>query len=370
MDNWRIIESAFDPQKQSHKETVFTIGNGYLGVRGTFEEGVSERKATTLIHGVFDDSLVYSTELVNVPNWLDFNIFVNGEWLRMGRGKVLSYQRELDLRTGVLTRKVRWQSPKEETLDLEIERFASMADEHVLGIRCRATAVNFSGTLEFRAGIPGHVNNSGWVHLEWNDQGRIDAQSAYLEVQTRATKIKLCEAIRLALDGVEAGSYEYWDTTLSPTLTTRINVIPGEQVTAEKLVAVFTSRDTPDPKAAAQGKLAEAAGQGYGVLRQANDAAWAKEWERCNILIEGDDEADRALRYSLFQLLIAAPRHDDRVSIPAKSLSGYGYRGHVFWDTEVFILPFLIYTRPEIARNLLIYRYHTLTGDRVVSQYS
>ena len=81
-------------------------------------------------------------------------------------------------------------------------------------------------------------------------------------------------------------------------------------------------------------------------------------------MIEGDAKADRAMRFGLFQLLIAAPRHDDRVSIEAKSLSGFGYHGHIFWDTEIFILPFFTYVHPEIARNLLRYRYRTLTGAR------
>jgi kojibiose phosphorylase len=116
------------------------------------------------------------------------------------------------------------------------------------------------------------------------------------------------------------------------------------------------------------GALAEAAAEGYDAPRAASDAAWADAWDACDIVIEGDDEADRAVRYSLFQLLIAAPRHDERVSISAKSLSGPGYYGHVFWDTEIFMLPFFIYTQPHLARNLLLYRYHTLPGARRVAE--
>ncbi|MFZ6020709.1 MAG: glycosyl hydrolase family 65 protein, partial [Chloroflexota bacterium] len=99
-------------------------------------------------------------------------------------------------------------------------------------------------------------------------------------------------------------------------------------------------------------------------LWESHARAWQREWERCDVLIEGDDRAHLAVRFSLFQLLAAAPRQDERVSIGAKALSGYGYRGHVFWDTEIFMLPFFTYTRPEIARNLLSYRYHTLEGAR------
>jgi trehalose/maltose hydrolase-like predicted phosphorylase len=111
-------------------------------------------------------------------------------------------------------------------------------------------------------------------------------------------------------------------------------------------------------------ELEAAVARGYDGLRAASDAAWGTEWGACNVTIEGDDEADLALRYNLFQLLVAAPRHDERVSVPARALSGFGYRGHVFWDTDVFVLPFFTYTRPAIARNLLMYRYHTLPGAR------
>jgi kojibiose phosphorylase len=143
-----------------------------------------------------------------------------------------------------------------------------------------------------------------------------------------------------------------------------LSVRRGERVRADKLVALVTSREADDVRGVAQARLRSAAERGYDDVRASNDAAWASEWDSCNVTIEGDDEADLALRFSLFQLLIAAPRDDDRVSIPAKTLSGFGYRGHVFWDTEIFILPFFTFTRPRIARNLLMYRYHTLPGAR------
>ncbi len=367
MRNWHVTETTFDPQALHHKETVFTIGNGYLGTRGAFEEGYPGEQAITLVHGLFDDVPVVHTELVNAPNWLDFIVSIAGERFHMDCGTVLDYRRDLDLRTGVLTRTVRWQSPAGHTLDIVFERFASLADEHVLGIRCRVTSVDFSGAVEFRAGVSGHVDNDGFQHWEWLAQGAIEGY-AYLEVRTKSTHLDLCEACHLTLsDGAET-AHIFQDGPWSPTLIVRAILHPGETVTADKLVTIFSARDTAEPRAAALHSLADATAQGYDALRVASDAAWVAEWEASNITIEGDDEADLALRYSLFQLLIAAPRHDDRVSIAAKSLSGLGYRGHVFWDTETFVLPFFSYTRPEIARNMLLYRYHTLAGARRKAQ--
>ena len=367
MNNRYIIEETFDPQALHHKETVFTIGNGYLGTRGAFEEGYPGEQAMTLIHGLFDDTPIVHTELVNAPNWIHFVVVIGGERFRMERGAVLAYRRELDLATGVLSRTVRWRSPAGHTVDIAFERFASLADEHVLGVRCRLTSVDFSGPVELRAGLPGFVENTGLLHWEWRDQSRLDASSVYLELQTRASKQALGMAAHLHVSGA-AATLSMQDCDWMPTLVASAEVVPGQTLVADKLVAVYTARDVPDVRAAASYKLETAIAAGYEVLRAANAIAWAAEWESADVSIEGDDEADLALRYSLFQLLIAAPRNDDRVSIPAKALSGWGYRGHVFWDTEIFMLPFFTFMRPELARNMLHYRYHTLPGARRKAQ--
>ena len=367
MDNWHIIETAFDPDALHHKETVYTLGNGYLGTRGAFEESYPSAMPLTLVQGLFDDAPIVNTELVNAPNWLHLIVLINGERFRMERGELLDYRRDLDLRTGVLRRTVRWRSPAGETVELAFERFASLADPHVLGVRCRVTSVDAAGEVEIRAGVPGHVDNQGFVHWEWRDQGRVGERGAYLSVETRATGMRLCEACDLRVEAETPVTYAVQDCDWTPTVMARTTLAPGESVTADKVVTLFTSQDGPEPRGATFEALEAAAEQGDVALCAANDAAWAKTWAACNVTIEGDDEADRALRYSLFQLLIAAPQDDEHVSIPAKSLSGWGYRGHVFWDTEIFMLPFFIHTQPALARNMLMYRYHTLPGARHVA---
>jgi kojibiose phosphorylase len=218
--------------------------------------------------------------------------------------------------------------------------------------------------LEFRAATEGHVDTAGWVHWEWVGQGSSSPQVDYLQVRTKSTGIELCEASYLAVEADESPAYAFWDSQWSPTLVSTSAIKPGGTLRVVKIVSIFTTRETENPKRAALEKIDEAIREGYKTLRTAHQVAWKREWDLCDVIIEGYDEADRALRYSLFQLLIAAPRNESRVSIAAKTLSGIGYRGHVFWDTEIFILPFFIYTRPEIARNLLFYRYHTLPGAR------
>ncbi len=364
MDNWIISEDNFDSTVLSSKETVFTIGNGYLGTRGTFEEGFPGETSATLLHGVFDDVPIGFSELANTPNWLDLRIYMNGQIFRLDEGKILSYKRILNLRTATLHRDVAWLSPAGNTLRFEFERFASLANEHLLALRCRITSMDYCGALELRASLAGHVENNGWTHWNGQEQGQTAENLAYLCMQTRKTGIALCEAFDMKLIEGAPLQENFWDSLGAPEKILKTHLQIGQSVSVEKLVSVFTSRDTTDPKTDALETLRSVRSKGYEGLWAEHCSAWEGEWEVSNILIEGDDKADRAMRYSLFQLLIAAPRHDDRVSIAAKSLSGFGYRGHTFWDTEIFILPFFTYTRPEIASNLLRYRYHTLDGAR------
>ncbi len=364
-EQWQVVEDAVPTGKMVRsRETLFTIGNGYLGTRGSFEEGFPGDQPVTLVHGVFDDAPVVYTELVNVPNWMRMTLLLNGERFRLDQGEVLAYRRSLDLRSGVLKRVLRWRSPAGQTVEIESERWASMARPHVLGVRYRLTALDFSGTVEVRAELDGRVHNDRLVHLEPVAQGALDAQSVYLHTRTIATQLDIIEACTVQAYGGRERSVSTRDCESLPAVSVRAALLPGETLVVDKLVSVYTSRETSAPFDQTLKTLQAAAQQGYAALRYENARAWVPEWEAADVLIEGDDEADLGVRYSIFQLLIAGPRHDERVNIGARTLSGFGYRGHAFWDTEIFMLPLFTFTRPQIARNLLMYRYHTIEGAR------
>jgi trehalose/maltose hydrolase-like predicted phosphorylase len=356
---WNVTEEAFDPKKQHHKETIFTIGNGYLSTRGAFEEGYPNDSRATFVHGVFDDVPLVFTELANAPDWLPIHVYLNGERFSLGDGIVESFERWLDLRTGLLTRSVRWRSSAGHKATLNFERFASLQDEHLFCVRCQITP-EFDGELEIRASLQGNMDNDGFSHWSWVSQGERD-EAYYLQNQTRATGMDVALAMRL-VSMSDATSFAYWDAQNVPTVRMTFSAKRGEPITVDKFVGIATSRDTQDVVGMAVDHALAA--QSWESAFEANQHAWSREWERCDIEIEGDDEAQLAIRFNLFQLLIAAPRHDSRVNIGAKTLSGFGYRGHSFWDTEIFMLPLFIYTAPEIARNLLDYRYQRLSGAR------
>ena len=369
--DWTLIEPEFDPTKLRARETVFTIGNGYLGTRGSFEEGYPKALPITLINGLYDDVPVAYTELANCPDWLFLVVIINGEQFRLDAGEILAYERRLDLRHGVLSRSIRWRSPIGNTVDLKFERFASLADEQVLALRCQITPIDFDGTIEVQSSINGYPENQGfdhWVHL---NRGKTE-QGVWLHVRTRSTEIELGMAAKMTTIEHQCRSAVI-NTPDCPTLTTTFIAIAGQSISVEKLVTVFTSGETKSPVQAAQAKLAEL--PAYAILLAAHQQAWNAMWEHSDIEIEGDIDAQLAVRYNLFQLFIGGctdrgSLDTDPDSVPAKTLSGFGYRGHIFWDTEIFILPFFTFTQPAIARSLLNYRYDTLPGARRKAAHS
>ena len=314
----------------------------------------------TLVHGVFDDVPIVFTELANAPDWLALGIYLDGERFSLDTGTLRSYERRLDFSTGLLTRRVHWVSPSGKGVDLTFERFASLDDEHLLCLRCRAVP-DFDGRLEFHPSLNGNPDNEGFTHWVWIEQGCREGNVVFLHSRTRKTAIELAIAMRVSASH-PADQDSYWDADNRPTRNLVYSARQGEAITIEKYVAIATSRDTKDPVGMALEHVKGS--RGWEVEFEAQRKAWREVWERMDVVIEGDEEAQLAVRASLFHLFISAPRHDNRVNIGAKTLSGFGYRGHSFWDTETFMLPVFIYTAPEIARNLLNYRYQRLPAAR------
>jgi kojibiose phosphorylase len=357
---WSVSDDSLNPGKLQHSETIFTIGNGYLSTRGAFEEGYPGEQRATFVHGVFDAAPVVFTELANAPDWLPLSVYLNDERFSLEHGQILDFQRRLDLRTGVLTRAVRWRSPNGLEATLRFERFASLDSEHLLLIRCTVVP-EFEGIVEFRGSLSGAMDNEGLAHWRWLGQGRKN-NAVYLRNRTRQSGIEIVNAMRMRLARGETIRDEWCDVDNAPTWMISTRAKRGEAIRVEKIVGVFTSRDAPATELAERAVELVDECAGWEAAAEANAAAWAKEWNRADVIIEGDEEAQIAIRFSLFHLLIAAPRHDDRVNIGAKTLSGFGYRGHTFWDTDIYILPYFSYTSPHIARNLLNYRYRNLAG--------
>lgn len=360
---WSIIETSFDPTRLNHSETVFTQGNGYLGTRGVFEERYPGEQRTTFVNGVFDDVPVVFTELVNFPDWLDLEIILNGERFNLTEGNLISFERCLDLRNGLLLRRIRWTSPQGLTTELKFKRFISFADVHFACLQVEITAEDYSGSIEIRSGLDACTDNLNFKHWKLLEQGFND-HMYWLHLKTQKTGIEAGISQRLQITAAAPLQETFWDTYGRPTLATETLITIGQPIQIEKVVAIVTSREEVDPLEFSKTKLSAVPKFGWKYLWNPHELHWQENWRRSDIIIEGDEEAQLAIRFNIYNLLIAAPCNDEYVNIGAKTLSGFGYRGHSFWDTEIFMLPFFTFTQPEIAHNLLSYRFHNLKGAR------
>lgn len=362
---WEVKEFPFYPERLPHTETILTVGNGLVGVRGSFEEGYPDDTPTTLVAGIFDHKegeLV--PELVAMPNWLALTVTVNDEQFRLDRGTILGFERVLDLRTATLRRGVLWLSPAGTIVRFAFERFASLANPHVLALRVLVQVlsgghhqIQVTSALDTTMENPGPVNH--WAECNTGtDKDRLTFQGV-----TQQSRYQVAMHCALVVEGAQPN---WTDTSASnlPRHTATFAVEANDKVFVSKLMALHTTRDSGNPVQRCQTTLQQAATSGYDGLKQAHDAAWAQYWDQLDIVIEGDELAQRALRFCTYHLLIATPTKDERVSIAAKTLSGFGYKGHVFWDTDLFMLPPLTLSAPEKARRLLMYRYHNLPGAR------
>jgi trehalose/maltose hydrolase-like predicted phosphorylase len=367
---WKIVEYPFYPEKQLFYETIFSIGNGYLGSRAAFEEGFEGDTPATLVHGIFDHAPgALVPELVNVPNWIGIRFSVDGTPFRMDTsakdllkpkgGVMLGYQRRLLMNQALLKREALFRAESGGTVRVTFERFASLADVHVLAQRVTITAIDGEPKIDLEAFLEGNVSNNNWMH--WTDMYTVSENGVMtISAKTQQSGYVIGMASQLVSPNAVTSASE----GVRPAASTSVQLQKEGIAVFEKITTIYTSRDTSDPLSAAKTKLAEAVAKGYDALFLEHTARWQKYWDDSDIEIEGDEQAQTSIRFTTYHVLIAAPQHDDDVSVGAKTLSGLGYKGHVFWDTELFILPPLTLTQPEIARNLLMYRYKRLAGAR------
>jgi kojibiose phosphorylase len=366
---WQFEEFPFHPEKLLYYETIFAIGNGYLSTRAAFEEGYPNDTPATLVHGVYDHTPgALVPELANVPNWLPIRLKIDGtpfqlvnqnhSGLNPPGGALLGYRRTLHLDQGLLRREVLFRAESGAIVRLVFERFASLCDVHVLAQRLQIIPVDGAPEIQLESLIDGDVHNDGKRHWLPDPATVADGNLIGLEVTAQQA------GYRVGLASCLVSECEAHSNVSSAAVHTAVAFKLHQPVTFDKLTSIYTSRDLDQPLGAARRRVGECVAVGYDQLLSDHKAEWGKYWETSDVQIEGDENAQRSIRFTQYHILIAAPRHDERVSIGAKTLSGLGYKGHVFWDTELFIVPPLILTQPGLARNLLMYRYHNLPGAR------
>lgn len=380
LENWLIEEERFDAENLGKCESVFCQGNGYLGVRNALTERYVGEKRGTFVTGTFDCFHENeATELPNFPDttWMEINI--NGRRFSMLKGNVLEYSRVMNLKNGETVRTTVWEDMDGHQIRFTFQRIVSMKDTHVIAERVEIQPLNRDITVTLASGIDGTVTNTGSQHF--TEGSRRIFCGRYLGMVCTTIQSGVAAAIhtghRFFLNGSEKKT-EFLPIIERRAIKVRseLPLKQNEVLTIEKMTVIHTSRDLEyegsrksdwDAYLMEHGRehIATVCAAGYDRLKMDSTNVWRQIWEQEDVKIVSKEPFDQlAVRFAIYHLNIMVKKDDNRVGIGAKALSGEGYKGHSFWDTEIFILPYYLMTQPETARTLLEYRYKNLYGAR------
>ena len=389
-EGWAVRETSLDPAHLRRNETIFAVGNGYLGIRGTLEEGWPDEVRGTYLNGFYDEAPIVYGEIahayarnrqvmLNVADATGLALRLGPEILRLTEGTLLAWERRLDLRAGLLERRLRWRSPGGVEISLSSRRLACLERPHVAALEWTLVVAGAPRPLRIEATLEGETSNQSST-----DDPRIGARFPHRPLETTGLEAKR-HAVLLEQRTRNTGFalacaviHEVDDSALGPGAvvesTTRgervVTCIEAPRPTAApirlvKYIAYATSldREPGEPAARARSEAAAARGAGFERLAEEQAERLGRFWAVSDVRVGGDESLQQSLRYNLYSLLAAAGR-DGRTSVAAKGLTGQGYEGHYFWDTEIYVLPFFAYTHPEMARALVRYRCGTLDAAR------
>ncbi len=367
---WLLVDDGFTLAREHEVESLFAIGNGYVGNRGSLAEGSPLSAPATFASGVFELSPRPGSvpALFVLPDWAGIRAWILGQPLSMDQGAMLEHRRILDLRRGLLWREWRHRDPNGRITRVVGFRFASLADRHLLAQSVVFTPENYSGEvrLETCIGLPPDVLSvtPPETYKARRSATRPNVLPLTLRSPGRDVVVAIAAASQVVTHGQDAGTRDMDITDRRITERFRLEVDIGAEYRMDRLVSIYTSRETTEPAEAAVAHVNRYFPGGVQRATAAHGTAWDARWRDCEIEIHGDDSIQRAIRFAEYHLISAANPEDDRVSIGARALTGEAYKGHVFWDTEIYMVPFFSFTHPRSARALLAYRYHTLDRAR------
>ena len=378
---WKVVETGLDKERMRLSESLTSTGNGYMGMRGNFEEDYTgDTHLGTYIGGVwFPDKTrvgwwkngypLYFGKVINAVRLNGIHVEVDGETLDLNTAQVEAFYRELDMQNGLFLRRFTVRTAGG-SVQVEAERFVSLAQKELLAVRYRLTP-DYDVHVVMRPYLDANVRNldSNYEETFWDMLEEEETEDALaLLTKTKENpfgtpRFAVSAAMSCWADGLEMAGRRldsgYVETRYEG------DVAAGEDAVMEKYALCFTSRDydekvlsTLSLKAAARAREV-----GYDALRDAHTAAWRDRWAGCDVNIQGDDAAQQGIRFNLFQLLSTYSGDDARLNIGPKGFTGEKYGGATYWDTEAYCLPvYMAIAGQDVAKQLLLYRWLQLDG--------
>lgn len=387
VDPWSLVERGFNPAAVPLSETLFALANGYLGVRGSFEEGLPSHEHGTFVNGFHETwPIVHPEEayglasvgqtILGLPDATAITLHIDDEPMLLSHGRLLTHERRLDLRRGVVEREFEWESPSGVRLRVRSHRFVSFVHRHLAAFRFEIRVVAGHGRLVLSSRLVNRQNEAAEHEL---DPRRAASLAGAVEpLQWEAVGDRLTLSIRTRNSGMMAacGAQHVLTANTDPQSGHRaaadevateytVEAQPGTTLRLDKFAVYHASAEAPlaDLAHRVDRTLQDAIGEGFDKLLASQRQYLDDFWAQADVRVEGDRAIQQAVRWNLFQLAQATLRADGQ-GVPAKGLTGGGYDGHYFWDTEIYLLPFLIHASPQIARDLLRFRHGMLDAAR------
>jgi alpha,alpha-trehalose phosphorylase len=395
-DEWNVIEKAFHREFLAQSETMAALGNGYLGMRGCPEEGGPNAENATLINGFYETwPIVYGEEaygfaktgqtICNVTDSKIIKLFIDDEPFWLPDAKLLSYDRRLNMKSGTLDREILWETPAGKQVSIRSRRLVSFENRHVAAISYCVTLLNAKAFVVISSEMTADERGG---RVDSDDPRLAKALGRVLHPQAsyaKGQRIVLCHATEKSRLTVACATDHALETSCPHTdkivyrddfgqVAFTIEARPGDPIQLTKYMVYHTSQTASAEELCgrAEWTLDRVTAQGFQPLLTSQEQYMDDFWRRSDVRIKDvrEDrtkrstvEIQQAIRFNLFHMLQASARAED-AGVPAKGLTGKAYEGHYFWDTEIYVLPFLIYTSPRIAKNLLAFRHKMLPQAR------
>ena len=360
---------------QKKYETLMCLGNGYIGMRSAFCEEYPDQSKLTLIAGLYDHQPNEDEELFALPDASKISISLNGKEIAPLHSGSSNYKRSLNLKNGLMSYSYDC-AYEEHNFDVSVahRRFVSMDQLHLTVFETAITARK-DAELTVKASIDSKQTFSGTQHIFEEEREVLEDDVMWYggRAACNETKFRVANRMVIYVNGEEScGNQQYGTGRRYVGTKANLSIKSGDEVKVLRYVLYYTENDaewcgkSPElMREAMQREMKYVSAKSFDALLDESAKVWANRWNKCDIVIDSDEPRDTLkTRLGLYHSMIMCPAHDDRVSIAAKGLTGAGYAGHVFWDCELFNLPFFIYTDPDAARKLCTYRYHTLGGAR------
>jgi alpha,alpha-trehalose phosphorylase len=390
VDDWRLVEKTFSRKFLAQNETLMSTANGYLGMRGGFFEGEPSFLHGTYVNGFYETWPISYGEkaygfaktgqtIVNLPDGKIFRLYVDDEPFSIDRARLLKYERGIDMRAGTFDREVLWETPTGKQVHMRARRLVSMAERHLAAMSYEVTVLDGTAPLVIASELLRHkleavedadprlarAFKDDVLEPEGVD---VRGNRVVLNFITRSSRLRVACGMDHVIEAacphrVRSGCPDHCGQVV-----VSADAEPGKAVRVVKFLTYHTARNesADELKARAHRTLDRAVLHGFGRVLEDQKKYMDDFWDRSDIRIdlsESHPRIQQSIRWNLFQLLQATARADDR-GVPAKGLTGQAYEGHYFWDMEVYVMPFLVYTAPRVARNLLKFRYDMLDKAR------